>query len=314
MIRTVWKDILPAEAGHAQCHEHIWLKKGASYRINPALCMDQESLSLKELQNYHQKGGRLIVDAQPGGCGRDAHMLETLSKKSGVYIIATAGFHKKEFFDNTQMLFWSSEKLAKLFIREVEDGISDDGQKHTLCRAGILKVAADISWQTDPIYQKLFEAVACAAAITGAPVMVHTEKGNDIPELIRWFSGRGISPERLLICHLDRTHHDISYHKEVLSSGCFLCYDSIHRLKYVSDYEEFELLCSMKEEGFLAQIVLSLDSTNQRLRSYYAEDMGLDYILDEFIPQLRKLDFTEEELRQMCIYNARTILNFVNPL
>lgn len=310
MIRTIRKDIRPEEAGHAQCHEHIWLEKGASYNSSPALCMNDRSRSLAELKNYYQAGGRLIVDAQPTGCGRNAAMLAELSRESGVHIVAAAGFHKKEFFDNLPLLSWSEEVLAKLYIKEIEAGIADFGQTSSLYRAGILKAAADKDWQTDPVYQNLFEAVACAAGQTGAPVMIHTEKGNDILSLIRWFKDRGISPERLLICHLDRTHYDIDYHKEVLSTGCFLCFDSIHRLKYVSEQEEMALLCSIKESGLTGQTLLSLDTTNQRLRAYYAEDMGLDYILDTYIPQLMEHGFTDREIRQMCVTNAANILDF----
>lgn len=310
MIRTVCQDILPEEAGHAQCHEHIWLNRGASYKVNSALCMDSYEKSLRELKDYYRAGGRLIVDAQPTGCGRNAQMLARLSRESGVRIVATAGFHKKEFFDNLLLFSWPEEDLAKLYTREITTGIVDSGQDSSLCRAGILKAAADGDWQSDPIYRKFFEAVAQAAGRTSAPVMIHTEKGNDIPELIRWFGERGISPERLLICHLDRTHHDAGYHKAVLSAGCRLCYDSVHRLKYVSEAEELALLQAIKKAGFLGQIVLSLDTTAQRLRSYQAEDMGLDYLLDVWIPQLQKQGFTDGEIRQMCVTNAAELLDF----
>lgn len=311
MIRTIHKDIQPEEAGHSQCHEHIWLNRGASYKVNPALCMDDYSRSLSELKAYRQAGGSLIVDAQPTGCGRNASMLAKLSMESGVYIVATAGFHKKEFFDQLMLLSGTEKALADLYTKEIAAGIVQPDQEPSIYKAGILKAAAGTGWDTDPIYQKLFEAVAQAAGQTGAPVMIHTEKGNDVPGLIRWFQVRGISPERLLICHLDRTHYNIDYHKEVLSTGCFLCYDSIHRLKYISEQEEAKLLCAMRESGFTGQIVLSLDTTNQRLRSYYAEDMGLDYILKTFLLQLKEHGFTDREIRQMCITNARNILNFV---
>ncbi len=310
MIRTVWKDIRSKEAGHTQCHEHIWLKRGASYKANHALCMDDRERSLTELKDYYQAGGRLIVDAQPTGCGRDVAMLAELSMESGVFIVATAGFHKKEFFDDLLLFTWPEEDLVRLYTKEIEVGIESSGQGSSLYRAGILKAAADRNWQTDPVYQKLFEAVAKAAGLTGAPVMIHTEKGNDILRIVHWFQERGISPEKLLICHLDRTHYDIDYHKEVLATGCSLCYDSIHRLKYVSEQEEMALLCAIKQSGLTGQVVLSLDTTNQRLRSYYAEDMGLDYILTDFLPQLREHGFTDQEIRQMCTTNARNILNF----
>lgn len=311
MIRTIWKDIRPEETGHAQCHEHLWLDRGASYEVNPALCMDDHEKSLRELKDYRLAGGGLIVDAQPTGCGRNLSELAALSQESGVHIIATAGFHKKEFFDNLQLCSWPEEALADLYIQEITEGAADPGQPSSPYRAGILKAAADGDWQADPVYRKLFDAVAHAALQTGAPVMIHTEKGNDIPGLIRWFQERGIAPQRLLICHLDRTHYDPAFHKEVLSTGCFLCYDSIHRYKYVSGQEELDLLLFMRRHGLLGQIVLSLDTTNQRLRSYDSEDMGLDYILNTFIPQLKTHGFTDGEIRQMCVKNAGTILSFV---
>lgn len=311
MIRTIWKDIQPTEAGHAQCHEHIWLEKGASYEVNPALCMNDYVKSLRELKDYCRAGGRLIVDAQPTGCGRNAQTLAALSRESSVFIVAVAGFHKKEFFDDTALFSLPEDTLAALYAKEIEEGIPGSGQESSPYRAGILKAAADGDWQEDPVYRKLFEAVAQAAVQTGAPVMIHTEKGNDIPGLIRWFEERGIPPKKLLICHLDRTHYDIGYHREVLSAGCYLSYDSIHRLKYVSEAEETELLLAMKESGFTGQIMLSLDTTNQRLRSYCAEDMGLDYILKTFIPELKEHGFTDREIRQMCITNAAALLDFV---
>lgn len=155
MIRTIWKDISLEEAGHAQCHEHIWLTKGASCQKNPALCIDDRERSLQELKDYRLAGGRLIVDAQPTGCGRSARMLAELSMESGVYIVACAGFHKKEFFDRTELLSWPEKALSRLYIREIKEGIPDSGGKSSFCRAGILKAAAGGGWQTDPVYLSL---------------------------------------------------------------------------------------------------------------------------------------------------------------
>ena len=84
----------------------------------------------------------------------------------------------------------------------------------------------------------------------------------------------------------------------------------MNRLKYVSENEELELIRAMRDSGFIRQIVLSLDTTNQRLRSYYAKDMGLDYILKTYIPFIKKNGFTEEEINYMCEINARDVLSF----
>ena len=104
----------PQELGHCQCHEHIWLRKGASFQSNEALCMDDEDRSLAELKEYAAAGGSLIVDAQPTGCGRDGRMLAQLSEKSGVDIVASAGFHKQMFFDQTELLLPEQQKAEPI--------------------------------------------------------------------------------------------------------------------------------------------------------------------------------------------------------
>lgn len=104
--------------------------------------------------------------------------------------------------------------------------------------------------------------------------MVHTEKGNDIVSLIRQFEQRKIASSRLLICHLDRTHHDVAYHKEILVSGCYFCYDSVRRLKGVS------------------------------------EQMELDYILKDYIPKMKEIGFAEADIHWMCVENLGKILDF----
>ncbi|MBP3940918.1 MAG: phosphotriesterase, partial [Christensenellaceae bacterium] len=75
IIRTVRGDILASEIGHTQCHEHIWLRKGPSFAVNPALLIDDEEKSLAELLDYKKAGGSAIVDAQPINCGRCPEVL-----------------------------------------------------------------------------------------------------------------------------------------------------------------------------------------------------------------------------------------------
>lgn len=70
-------------------------------------------------------------------------MLAELSMESGVFIVATAGFHKKEFFDDLLLFSRPEEELARLYTKEIETGIEFSGQGPSLYRAGILKAAAD---------------------------------------------------------------------------------------------------------------------------------------------------------------------------
>lgn len=94
----------PAGAGALPWTYLVWLRRGASFQGNEALRMDDEDWSLAELKEYAAAGGSLIVDAQPTGCGRDGWMLAQLSEKSGVDIVASVEFHKKMFFDQTELV------------------------------------------------------------------------------------------------------------------------------------------------------------------------------------------------------------------
>lgn len=304
--------LLPASAlGHIQCHEHIWLRRGPSAVLNPALCIEDFTRSLTELHNYRSAGGGAIVDAQPGFFGRDAEVLRRLSAFSGVSILAVTGFHKLQFMElQAPLLSLSIEHITALYKSELLNGMLLPDGNHSSVRAGLIKVAYERSGWLDADYAALFTAAAAAAADTGAPVMVHTEPGNDILGLIAWFALHGVQANKLLICHLDRTHHDSDYHRQVLSTGCTLCYDSIHREKYVSQMQEISLIQSLCAEGFHKQLVLSLDTTNQRLRSYGAADMGLDYLLTTFLPALRQAGVCESCLEAMCKTNATQFLQF----
>lgn len=279
VIRTVSGDIAPGQLGWCQSHEHIFVADGPSRKINEALYMDDYEKSLAEVLLYKKAGGCSFVDAQPQGCGRMAQKLARVSAQSGIHIIACTGFHKTEFFEDAAWLEQQSEDaLTQLYIREVEEGM----EGADAAKAGIIKCAAiKGTYEADRLYEKLFSAAVNAARATGAPVLVHFDPGADALELAGHFEKNSIEPERLIFCHLDRACGDVACHKELAQAGVFLEYDTIHREKYHSDEHEAKLIETMVSEGYASKLLLSLDTTNQRLKSYGAA-FGLDDILTRF--------------------------------
>ncbi len=312
-IRTVLGDIEASELGFTQCHEHVFLDKGPSFALNPALCMDDYARSLSELKAYKAAGGGALLDAQPGECGRMPESLIRAARESSAHIVTVTGFHKSEFYTpGTFAMTANEEALAARFIAEIADGIPcNDGP----CYAGAIKAAMDAGGiDKDSRYRRLFEAVAHAARITGAPVLIHTEKGVNAIEAMRFFTDRGIEAARLIFCHLDRTCCDLAFHREMLSAGVFLCYDSVNRLKYLSHEQEIMLIKAMIGAGYKSQLLLSLDTTSQRLRTYGA-DMGLDYILTEFKPMLLRVGISEGDFLAMMTDNpARALCTRFNSI
>lgn len=307
MVRTVLGDIAGDALGYTQCHEHLFIEKGPSFDCNPALCMEDEDRTVDELRAYVRAGGRSVVDAQPPFCGRMAEKLVAASMRANVHIIATTGVHKRQFYPvNTPVLAMTREELAEFFVSELREGmISEKGERLSAC-AGIVKIAFENDASPDI---RLMDAAIDAALETGAPLMIHTEKNCGVLSLINHIIGRGMSAERVIVCHLDRTSRDMDVHRAVLETGAYLNYDSIHRYKYLSNEEELDTICEMLQFGYEKQLLLSLDTTNRRLKSYGGET-GLDYIPTEFFPMLRLRGVSEEQLHRMSVENPAAALAF----
>lgn len=281
IIRTVKGDISKEQLGWCQCHEHVFLSDGPSRKVSKALFMDDYDKSLREIISYKKAGGKSFVDAQPFGCGRMIEKLYRASKDSDVNIITCTGFHKTVFFEDQEWLKKQDEQtLSDIFINEVESGVQIDNG--IFIKTGIIKCSAvPGEHKADSLYEKLFLAAVNAAKVTNAPVLIHMDPGANAFPILKLFEENGIPSDRIMFCHLDRAKYDFAYHEELAQAGVFLDYDTIHRLKYHSDEKELRLIEHMTDRGFGDNLVLSLDTTNERLKTYGAK-FGLDYILTEF--------------------------------
>ncbi len=306
-VRTVLGDVNAETLGICQCHEHIFIEKCKSYEVSPVLLMEDYAKSLAELKMYKAAGGGALVDAQPNFSGRIAENLKKASEESGVQIIASTGFHKIIFYDKDSYVFTDSqEAIAEFYIKELTVGMLSSvksGLNRLNAKAGIIKTAVDsIGIYKDPVYKKLFEAAAEAAKETGSPILCHTEQGSSGTEIIDFFTERGVSANKIILCHLDRADYNTDNHIECLKKGAYLEYDTINRLKYHDDNTEAELILKICAQGYEKQILLGLDTTNARLKNY-GGDMGLDYILNNFSPFLREKGIIQEQIDLMLIKN-----------
>lgn len=307
-IRTVLGDIEPRSLGWCQCHEHLFVADGPSRRVDESLYMDDVEKSLCEANLYRDAGGGAIVDAQPYGCGRMAENLVAVSELSAVHIIACTGFHKLIFMEDMETFTaQTEEEIAGLYSSEITDGMIGRDGGRLEARAGLVKCAAVPGWMDEARYHKLFSAVARAARETGAPVLIHLDAGVDVLDLIRFFDEAGIPAHRLILCHLDRSRYDMAYHREVAATGAYLEYDTIHRLKYLSDEDEAALIAHMIEQGYIDRLLLGMDTTRKRLKSYGA-DFGLDYILTEFAGLLARFGIDQDRLKRIMVHNPQKAL------
>lgn len=307
LISTVKGKIHSEALGFCHSHEHLFIADGQSARVVPSLRLDDFDSTVSELRIYKKSGGMSIVDAQPVGCGRMADCLLQASVVTGINIIASTGFHKLIFYPHDHWINEINEDaLFQLFKTEIEAGmyINCDGKPpldRIPARAGVIKTASDLQGVSDN-YKKLFKAAAEASRTTGAPILSHTEMGKGALDQIQLFVDNGVPADSIIICHLDRTTEDMAYKLEVAKTGVYLEFDTIGRFKYHSDEAEAELILKMIEQGYEDRILLGLDSTRERMKSY-GGSIGLDYIKSDFIPLLKSYGIPDLTVEKFTIRN-----------
>ena len=316
-VMTVQGPVAPESLGFCQSHEHLMLTKGVSWEKNPVLLIDDVEKSTQEASRLINAGGGTIVDAQPGGCNRAEGALLAISRKTGLHIVASTGFHKLCFYPSGHWLYTKTEEeIFSVFYHELTEGmytnIDDRFHPDTIsAKAGIVKMALDCEGLT-PVYRKLFSAGAAASVKACVPVMVHIEQDADPLSLFHFLKAQGVMPQHMIFCHLDRAIQDLSIHKELLKEGVVLEYDTIGRFKYHSDMREIEIFLSMLEDGYESQLLFSLDTTRARLKSYDKNGVGLDYLLTTFVPLMKKNGITIEQIRKISHDNFVRVFTQMN--
>jgi phosphotriesterase-related protein len=200
-------------------HEHIMGSQAGILQNYPELFgpdfMDSIVAGLIEAKNG---GIDTIVDASTFEMGRDVSVMVEASRRSGVNIIATTGCGP----DADRLVGdCSSDQFAKLFIREIREGIAGTGIK-----AGILKSFADVDGVT-PGTEIILRAVARAHLETNVPILLHSYSPGQVGrQQLRVLQEEGVEMKRVKVDHsLDTT--DMEYLTWLLEQGCYLGMDRL---------------------------------------------------------------------------------------
>ncbi len=267
--------------------------------------MDSVEVAVQELNTFRAAGGRAIVEMTPRDCGRMPEKLKYVSQQSDIHVIATTGWHKDKF-SRRWVETRNINDLADEMVREVEEGIDETG-----VRAGVIKAASSLN-QITPTEEKVFRAAARAHLETGAAITTHTEAGTMGLEQIELIKSEGVSPERVIIGHVDR-NLDWDYHVALLNTGATVIYDQLSKEKYYPDRTRVEFIISLVTAGYGKQIMLSGDLAR---RSYWPSygawgGPGLTYILWRFVPWLISEGLTIEAVEAIMIHTPARMLSIV---
>ena len=86
-------------------------------------------------------------------------------------------------------------------------------------------------------------------------------------------------------------------------------FDTIGRFHYHDDASELALIKEILDRGYSGQLLLSLDTTRERLKSYTPNGVGLTYLLCNFLPKLKKMGASEEQLLNVTVQNVKNIFH-----
>jgi phosphotriesterase-related protein len=298
------------QLGVVDAHSHVWIEPVPGANLD-GLILDNADAITAELIDYKMAGGGAIVDCQPGGCGRNGRMLHQISLRSGVYIVACTGFHLRRYYPAEATLWQQSagEALAA-FMDEVQQGLVETRQEEPPVYPGFFKIAAEATLSSSPV--QLFRAAAAASRASGLAIEMHTEKGSDAEEFLEFFLGQGVSPERLVFCHMDK-RSDFGLHQELATAGVMLEYDTFVRSKYKPQQNVWPLLEKMIEEGLTGHVALATDMALTNMWQRLGGEPGPVAFLSQIKSDLEAVGLNPGVVQQLMGGNIAARLAVATP-
>jgi phosphotriesterase-related protein len=325
VIRTVLKDYEPDElrGGATLFHEHLsfapdfmtrWARYAADTRaangLPPAgggrggqapapsgpFFMQDTPLMVEELRTAKSEGIACIVDGGHPDMGRDINALRQLSTRSGLPVVAGAGFYTEPFYP-VEIKTTSEEQIVRALVKQ--------------CEADPVGAFGEIgSWDDMTADErKVFRAVGKAHLATNLPIFTHTGiPGKAALEQLDLFEDVGVKPNRVVIGHLGNlVDTNVQVQKAICRRGAFVGFD---RQGGPGDAQQVPMVMALIEAGFADNLMFSADisSAAQMKRN---GGQGFAKALTVFVPKLKAAGVSEEVLRGIMVDNPRRFLAFV---
>ena len=308
-VETVLGPVQPADLGFTLSHEHVLLSAAGVSQTYPGFVDHQRVADdgVVALREAHDEGVRAIIDVTTFDLGRDIRLLEDVSRRSGVHIVACTGNHLAV---PRNFAMATPELVAPHFIREIREGIEDTGIK-----AGIIKVASDRGGITEP-QEIILRAAARACNETGTRISTHTWSPDRVgDQQVKVLDEEGVDLDLVYVGH-SNDDTDLDYLFGLMDKGVWLGLDRYPggRTGDTPNWEiRTEVLKKLLDAGYARRIMLSHDhsmpSTNPtpeqaEERNRFNPD-GYLFITRKVLPRLRELGASEDDIQTMMVDNPR---------
>lgn len=308
-VNTVLGPVDTSDLGFTLSHEHVLVASAGIQQVYPEFIDRQETIErgVAHLTDGLGEGIRTIVEVTTIDLGRDIRLLEEVSRRSGVHIIACTGT-----WLDIPRVFWGAtpDMIADLYVREIEVGIEGTGIK-----AGVIKVATDADGVT-PEGEIILRAAARASNRTGVRISTHTSSPARVGEQqIAIFEEEGVNPAHVCIGHSNDTE-DADYLIGMARKGFYVGLDHYPggRMPGSIGWERrTEILKGLIDSGVGDMLMLSHDnviSTTAATREGYEERSKYNpdsylFVKRNVLPRLAELGVAEDAIQKLVVDNPR---------
>ncbi len=309
-VETVRGPIDLARLGFTLSHEHVAASSAGMWQAWPEFFGGRAQfvkVAVDQLKQAKDEGVDTIVDVTTVDLGRDIRLLEEISRKSGMQIIAATG----HWIDPSRsMQARTVEELAAFFVREIQRGIEG-----TDIKAGIIKVGTGN--MVDAFGEKALRAAARASKATGVPITTHSPGLDRIGlKHAELFESEGLMPAKACIGHTDNSPAD--YQLALVKRGYYLGMDNVPRggplagtpqstaLTWDQRYMQIKALV---DAGFTERIQIGNDhsigmslqpTANEKGRLAQNPD-GMLFVTRKTLPALKAIEVSDQAIRTMMV-------------
>lgn len=314
-VNTVLGSVPADDLGVVAVHEAL-LSVVPGAQFAPDITIDRAEIFetlVEKLAEFRDQGGGTIVDSTGMYHGRDLTLTETLSRATGVHVVASTGMGPEEllggYFLTPQTnppTPWPAEKFGELFSREVTEGMVVPRLERRAA-AGLITTTATATGMT-ATDESLFRGAARAAISTGVALSIRF--GADALRELEVVLDEGLAAERVLVGGLDRVDAAGSAAPlEVASRGAYVALDHVGSSddRHLDDAARATLVSELIGAGHGEHILLSSNATGVA-KGHPGNDVSFGFVLSTFVPALRSLGVDEADIRRMLVDNPRKLL------
>jgi phosphotriesterase-related protein len=305
-VQTATGPVDAGRLGFTLSHEHILVNSAGVAQGFPFLydMAATKALIVKGLRDARAGGVQTIIDLTTLDLGRDIDLFAAASRESGVFVVVCTGL-----WLDVPRVFWDRDPdfLARVFIREIEEGIGETGIK-----AGVIKVANDIGGVTEQ-GELVLRAAARACIATQVPISTHQWAPERVgSRQVEIFEEEGVDMRRVCIGHSADTT-DVDYLVRLLDKGVFLSMDRYPGREGRPDWQQRnQTVKALIDRGYADKLMLGHDYGPRAVLA--GEEPSVEeptrylFLTNTAIPALRAMGVSEEIIRTMTVDVPRRFL------